>query len=509
MLHGSLGLNDYESVDHLALSGRDCLLIIGMHRSGTSALTRVVSLLGFDLPRTLLGGNDSNPTGHWESDPLIKVNDRLLALCGENWRVWRPIAPGLLETPSAHAVAALAARIVREEFGSSRRFVFKDPRVSVLLPFWLRLFDEQRITPHLLFTVRHPLEVARSLCRRNAMAPSVGQLIWLRHVLSSEQATRGRRRHFTSYDRLLDNWREEVGRIGDGLGLGLKDHEQERDDEVQAFLAPSLRHHRVDDSTSPSDELLEWCREAYAIFAAWAEAGEQAADHVRLDELRAAFDRSADLLAPVIESAVTIEALEGRQRGTEQELERLTEINRESEGALVRASEERDLAYERAAQADEGRLVALAELEQERGHRAALTAQLAAGEAALAESLQHFATQAERIAKLEVVAAQTEALRVQVAELAERARCAEQALADAERTTTEVRRIACALADPVPGAFGLFERRWWTKREEQLAASGLFDAAAYREREADVRRDGWRPLLHYLRHGIDEGRDPV
>jgi hypothetical protein len=49
---------------------RVCLLVLGVHRSGTSAVTRVLSILGAALPRTLLGAGPSNESGHWESEKL-------------------------------------------------------------------------------------------------------------------------------------------------------------------------------------------------------------------------------------------------------------------------------------------------------------------------------------------------------------------------------------------------------------------------------------------------------
>ena len=62
------------------------VLVLGMHRSGTSALTRVLNLLGLDAGRdVLMGASESNPTGHWEVERLTSFNDRLLDDRGGRW----------------------------------------------------------------------------------------------------------------------------------------------------------------------------------------------------------------------------------------------------------------------------------------------------------------------------------------------------------------------------------------------------------------------------------------
>ena len=76
-----------------ALPQRICLLVLGMHRSGTSAMTRVISLLGADLPKTLLGEGLGNEAGHWEPAPLVTHHDWLLEQLASRWDDWRKLDP--------------------------------------------------------------------------------------------------------------------------------------------------------------------------------------------------------------------------------------------------------------------------------------------------------------------------------------------------------------------------------------------------------------------------------
>ena len=115
---------------------RTALIVLGMHRSGTSLLTRVLSLMGADLPETLIGPSPNNPTGYWESRALRDFNDRLLELTGSRWDDWRALPEGWERSPNVAEFAEEAAGLLDSEFGSSRFLVLKDPRVSRLMPFW-------------------------------------------------------------------------------------------------------------------------------------------------------------------------------------------------------------------------------------------------------------------------------------------------------------------------------------------------------------------------------------
>ena len=162
-----------------------------MHRSGTSALTRVLSLLGCSLPSTLMGANKSNEAGHWESTPICRLNDRILESAGSEWSDWLAVAPTCATSPVAAAFRDEAVATQAAEFGATRLCVLKDPRICRMPGFWLDALEAFDADPLVVLPVRNPLEVAASLARRNDFDPSLGQLLWLRHVLDAEHATRG------------------------------------------------------------------------------------------------------------------------------------------------------------------------------------------------------------------------------------------------------------------------------------------------------------------------------
>jgi hypothetical protein len=101
-------------------------VILGMHRSGTSALARVMNILGCDLPKTVMGISQANMLGHWESQVISDFDDMLLESAGSNWQDWLPFNPSWYRSPKADEYKEKALTLLADEYGTSHLFVFKD-----------------------------------------------------------------------------------------------------------------------------------------------------------------------------------------------------------------------------------------------------------------------------------------------------------------------------------------------------------------------------------------------
>ena len=167
-----------------------------MHRSGTSATTRLLSLLGSALPRHLMppAPND-NARGFWESPRVAELHDEMLAEAGSSWDDFLPMSPGWQESSLAQRTMDKILECLREEFGDARFFVLKDPRICRLVPMWLEILRRFEAIPQFVLTLRNPLEVARSLQARDGFPLSKSLMLWIRHVLDGELHTRGQARH--------------------------------------------------------------------------------------------------------------------------------------------------------------------------------------------------------------------------------------------------------------------------------------------------------------------------
>lgn len=63
----------------------NCLIVLGMHRSGTSAATRACNLLGVDFGTRLMAPSPDNPLGHWEHDDIVPLHEKLLKVLESSW----------------------------------------------------------------------------------------------------------------------------------------------------------------------------------------------------------------------------------------------------------------------------------------------------------------------------------------------------------------------------------------------------------------------------------------
>ena len=289
---------------------RTCLLIAGMHRSGTSALARVLSLLGADLPRTLMDGSDankaSNASGHWESEAAARLGDVVLDSAGTDWRSPEPVSPAWYHSSRYPEMRERAVQLLQDEFGNSPLFVFKDPRVCKLMPFWLDVLNQFGAATRVVSVLRSPLEVAASLHTRNGFDLSIGQLLWLRYVLDAEAASRAISRVFVTYDRLLENAGDVTARIGTSLDLVWPRVSLKTDAEISGFLSASRRHHvrELDRTTGSERGLTPLLADVYAILTRWAREGEVAGDRPTLDRSREELDRALALLGEPVSLAL-------------------------------------------------------------------------------------------------------------------------------------------------------------------------------------------------------------
>ncbi|MEC7932762.1 MAG: hypothetical protein VX218_10810, partial [Pseudomonadota bacterium] len=227
-----------------AATRRTAVMIVAMHRSGTSALSRALNLMGCDMPPRLIGADQWNSAGYWESKPIKDLNEEMLVSGGGEWSEWQEFNPGWFKSSAVQRFRDRAIELVGSEFGDSPLFVFKDPRLSILMPFWRSVLEELGIEPVAIHPLRNPVEVARSLERRNNFLISKGVLLWLRYTLDGERGTRGLRRLFTSYDELLEDPVGLIQRTQDSLDVYWPRNSAKARREITQFLSNDMRHHR-------------------------------------------------------------------------------------------------------------------------------------------------------------------------------------------------------------------------------------------------------------------------
>ncbi len=217
--------------------------ILGMHRSGTSALTGTLSLLGVDLGAKLVPSREDNPKGFFEHDAIWQIHHRLLQELGSDWHDIRPL-PADWQNHKATQIARQEIHdIIASEFANSFLWAIKDPRMSRLFPLWNQLRVSQRV----ILTVRHPSEVAASLIKRDHLSPSHALALWIRYTLDAERYSRDSPRAVVDYAEFMRAWATTIKDVSDGLGLDLPWNDLDRQASVTRFLDAGLYHHTVHD----------------------------------------------------------------------------------------------------------------------------------------------------------------------------------------------------------------------------------------------------------------------
>lgn len=268
------------------MTKKTALIVLGMHRSGTSSVAGALALAGAAAPKRLMPAADDNPRGFWESSAVADFNDRLLAQQGSNWSDWRAIAARPILADARARVEA--ADLLHDEFGEAPAIVLKDPRICRLFPFWRQALAEAGYAAVVISPLRAPSEVAASLVSRNGLGRSHALRLWMRHVLDAEHASRGLPRRFVMWPDFLTRWRAdfaEISRLSE-LSLGADNAVAA---EIDAFLSSDLRR-QSDDSPVPvvvarvQDRLVQLSRH-----------GDHPDLSRALDQLRLDFERACSL----------------------------------------------------------------------------------------------------------------------------------------------------------------------------------------------------------------------
>lgn len=234
------------------------LLIAGVHRSGTSALTRILNLLGAHLSSNLMPADEEeNPTGFWESKDISNLNDEVLLAARSSWDDVLPVDFESIEQVHFRNLQNRAFYLLDRDFCNVPFFAIKDPRFSRLLPFWLPIIQERGFQPHVLIPFRNPLEVAASLHRRNGFPQDKGIYIWLRNMLDCLRHSSNCTHALISYDSLMDNWNQAVRQLGDDLEVVWPVELSSISHEVDDFLDHKLRHFESRNTTSDNGSLID------------------------------------------------------------------------------------------------------------------------------------------------------------------------------------------------------------------------------------------------------------
>jgi glycosyltransferase involved in cell wall biosynthesis len=280
---------------------RTVVIVLGMHRSGTSVLTRGLTTLGVELGVNLLEAQADNPQGFWENRTIYMFNDAMFEELGSSWDGLGLIDWGCLKETLKQDFRHRACRVLATEFGDAPLIGFKDPRTPRLLPVWQDACSAMGLQDRYVIVLRNPISVARSLEVRNGFPQEKSHLLWLLHVVPSLLLTQGKPRCIVEYDRLMDSPAETLLRVSAELALGTDAATRAAVAEFAlGFVSDDLRHSVFDSRALASERsVTEYASLLYRELSHVA-SGDTTLDN---DNLRSVLDKANEALesfAPVL-----------------------------------------------------------------------------------------------------------------------------------------------------------------------------------------------------------------
>lgn len=243
------------------------LIVVGMHRSGTSVLARLLNMMGaYFAPEGLgTGASQENPKGFWERRDVRVLNDYVLHSLGCDWD--RISGFDLKRLP-----AAVEAEFLKTSSGivlgmdAYRPWMLKEPRLCLLLPLWRKSLE----VPVCLHIIRHPVEVAASLQARNAIPIEVGLELWEAYNRAAIEGMEDVPRLTVFHDSLIEDPEEATRSVhGELVELGVPGLRMPLRREIEAFVSRDLHRQRRD-----RPELAEFAGVSQArLYEEWKSAG--------------------------------------------------------------------------------------------------------------------------------------------------------------------------------------------------------------------------------------------
>jgi lipopolysaccharide biosynthesis protein len=243
------------------------IVVLGMHRSGTSAVARALSALGVCLGDNLMPGVEgNNDKGFFEDIDIAAFNTSLLCKLDSSWDDLRLLDSHQLLDDKFSAERAQALSLIASKFSSDNVFAFKDPRTSLLLPFWKAVFTELEYDVHYIFVLRNPISVAKSLTRRDGITEIKGLLLWAKYVLSAILECAHTKTQIIDYDQLFFDTENKLLISAERLNLAINSfNRKELAVYASEFLTTELRHNVATlDELNANSSIPDIVKKAYA-----------------------------------------------------------------------------------------------------------------------------------------------------------------------------------------------------------------------------------------------------
>jgi glycosyltransferase involved in cell wall biosynthesis len=213
------------------------ILILGMHRSGTSLVAQLIAKWGVYSGEDLMPANEYNKDGYWEYNPLVSLHEKMLAYTHNTW-----YAPSneINTTKLINTFSEEAHELVKKMDNSNKPWFWKDPRMALFLPFWNEILKSRKV--YYIIPFRKPSSVALSLQKRDNIPESIALDIWELYNFKIIDYIHSKKDYLlVNYDTLLENQLDCSLKIHSFISNNISSIEKYNSNSIKEIIKPEYR----------------------------------------------------------------------------------------------------------------------------------------------------------------------------------------------------------------------------------------------------------------------------
>lgn len=234
-------------------------VVLGMSRTGTSAIARSLIALGINLGDRLIPKGENNPKGFFEDkDVLYQINRGVMASIDKRYMYMDDVSEdNILDNPILSSFRDSAVKLLRSRFQDTHYWGFKDPCTVTIMPFWHSVFEALDVEDKYVIVVRNPLAAAHSNKKFKRCDLEEAMLTWLYRLFAAIDGTQGKHRVVVAYEEMLKDPKLQLQRMHKALAIEGELNEVAVNEYAQKFIDKKLSHYKNDDEDFLQSEITK------------------------------------------------------------------------------------------------------------------------------------------------------------------------------------------------------------------------------------------------------------
>jgi GT2 family glycosyltransferase len=305
------------------------IFILGMHRSGTSALCHTLHDFGVFFGHSFLETlSDVNPLGFWEHKTCVDINEQILELLDLQWYDIRQVQDNWWQDRKFNKIKNKIRQFIATDFAENNLIGLKDPRLCRVFPVWRDALQNSTCELSVVLLYRNPEEVALSLHKRDALARDYSYLLWILYVLEAEKYATGLPVVRFTFDQLLSDWSILYKLITEQLSCELDADIKAIGSKLERHLLKKHKHHNVAVCKHRTPSTSDFFSLSSSIYSLFGNSPSHQDTDLELSRLTKEFDNA------VLINRAFVDALSGQNRLYIENRQKLFSLGKQHSHAL-------------------------------------------------------------------------------------------------------------------------------------------------------------------------------